>query len=149
MLRKGAIVVSDSQRVPVSQLFVSCEKERWGESPISQPKGPEQKYSVSTLQDGRVVPIKGNVVTRGQNVQDRPEGCILCNPPVSEIQKICQILVERPSARVLLLLLRAFSSSSSFNKTIRSPSLSLLSLSVSLFEKETYDVRLSLVTTMR
>ena len=30
MLRKGAIVVSDSQRVPVSQLFVSCEKERWG-----------------------------------------------------------------------------------------------------------------------
>ena len=74
-----------SQRGPISQLFVSCEKERWGESPSSQPKGPEQKYSVSTLQDGRVVPIKGNVVTRGQNVQDRPEGCILCNPPVSEI----------------------------------------------------------------
>ena len=96
-----------------------------GESPSSQPKGPEQKYSVSTLQDGRAVPIKGNVVTRGQNVRDRPEGCILCNPPVSEIQKVCQILVERPSARVLLPLLWAFSSSSAFYKTINSPYLSL------------------------
>ena len=94
-----------SQRGPISQFFVSCEKEGWGESPSSQPKGPEQKYSVSTFQDGRVVPIKGNVVTRGQNVQDRPEGCILCNPPVSEIQEVCQIPVERPSIRVLLPLL--------------------------------------------
>ena len=68
-----------SQREPISQLFVFCEKERWGggESPSSQPKGPEQKYSVSARQDGRVVPIKGNVVTWGQNVQDRPEGCLL------------------------------------------------------------------------
>ena len=31
MLRKGAIVVSDSQRGPISQLFVFCEKERWEE----------------------------------------------------------------------------------------------------------------------
>ena len=114
-----------SQRGPISQFFVSCEKEGWGESPSSQPKGPEQKYSVSTFQDGRVVPIKGNVVTRGQNVQDRPEGCILCNPPVSEIQKVCQIPVERPSIRVLLPLLRAFSSSSGFYKAIKSPYLSL------------------------
>ena len=114
-----------SQRGPISQFFVSCEKEGWGESPSSQPKGPEQKYSVSTFQDGRVVPIKGNVVTRGQNVQDRPEGCILCNPPVSEIQKVCQIPVERPSIRVLLPLLRAFSSSSGFCKAIKSPFLSL------------------------
>ena len=68
-----------SQREPISQLFVFCEKETWGggESPSSQPKGPEQKYSVSARQDGRVVPIKGNVVTWGQNVQDRPEGCLL------------------------------------------------------------------------
>ena len=36
------------------------------ELPISQPKGPKQKYSVSLFQDGRVVPIKGNVVTRGK-----------------------------------------------------------------------------------
>ena len=91
------------------------------ELPISQPKGPKQKYSVSTFQDGRVVPIKGNVVTRGQNVQDRPEGCILCNPPVSEIQDVCQIPVGRPSIRVLLPLLWAFSSSSGFYKTIKSP----------------------------
>ena len=112
-----------SQKGPISQFFVSCEKEGWGESPSSQPKGPEQKYSVSTFQDGRVVPIKGNVVTRGQNVQDRPE-CILCNPPVSEIQKVCQIPVERPSIRVLLPLLRAFSSSSGFYKAIKSPYIS-------------------------
>ena len=114
-----------SQKGPISHLFVFCEKERWRESPSSQPKGPEQIYSVSAIQDGRVVPIKGNVVTRGQNVQDRPEGCILCNPPVSEIQKVCQIPVERPSIRVLLPLLRAFSSSSGFCKAIKSPFLSL------------------------
>ena len=70
-----------SQRGPISQLFVSCEKERWRELLSSQPKGPEQKYSVSALQDERVVPIKGNVVTKKQNLQDRPEGCILFNPP--------------------------------------------------------------------
>ena len=77
------------------------------ELPISQPKGPKQKYSVSTFQDGRVVPIKGNVVTRGKNVQDRPEGCIICNPPLSEIQKVCQIPVERPSilsVRIIIYL---------------------------------------------
>ena len=96
-----------------------------GKSPSSQPKGPEQKYSISTFQDGRVVPIKGNVVTRGQNVQDRPEGCILCNVPVSEIQKVCQIPVERSSIQVLLPFLQAFSTSSSFYKAIKSLYLSL------------------------
>ena len=29
--------------------------------------------------------VKGNVVTRGQNLLDRPEGSILCNSPFSEI----------------------------------------------------------------
>ena len=114
-----------SQRGPSSQLFVSCEKERWGESPSSQPKEPEQKYSVSALQDGRVVSIKGNVVTRGQNVQDRPEGRILCYLPVSEIHKVCQIPVERPSIRAFLPLLRDFSSCSSFHKAIKSLYISL------------------------
>ena len=113
-VEEGCYSSFGSQRGPISQLFVSCEKERWRELLSSQPKGPEQKYSVSALQDERVVPIKGNVVIRGQNVQDRPEGCILCNPPVSEIQKVCQIPVERPSIRVLLPLLRAFSSSFGF-----------------------------------
>ena len=125
MLRKGAIVVSN----PKEDQFVSSlslvKKKDGGESPSVQPKRPEQKYSVSTFQDGRVVPIKGNVVTRGQNVQDRPEGCISCNPLVSEIQKVCQIPVERPSIRVLLPLLRAFSSSSGFYNAIKSPYLSL------------------------
>ena len=41
------------------------------ESPSSQPKGPEQQYYVSALQYGRVVLIKENVATRGQNVQKR------------------------------------------------------------------------------
>ena len=106
---------------PISQLSVSCEKERWGESPSSQPKAPEQKYSVPIFQDGRVAPVKENVVTRGKNVKDRPEGSTLCNLPVSEIQKVCQI----PSIRVLLPLLPAFSSSSGFYKAIKSPYLSL------------------------
>ena len=84
MLRKGAIEVSDPKKDQfLSSLFL-VKKKDGSESPSSQPKGPEQKYSVSTLQDGRVVPIKGNIVTRGQNVQNRPEGCTLCNPPVSE-----------------------------------------------------------------
>ena len=77
------------------------------ELPISQPKGPKQKYSVSLFQDGRVVPIKGNVVTRGKDVQGRPEGRIICNPPLSEIQKVCQISVERPSilsVRIIIYL---------------------------------------------
>ena len=121
MLRKGAITFSD----PKEDQFlssVSFEKERWGESPSSQPKEPEQKYSVSALQGGRVVPIKRNVVTRGPNVQDRPQGCILRNP--RKILEVRQIPVERP-IRVLLPLLRAFPSSSRFYKAIKSSYLSL------------------------
>ena len=124
-VEEGCYSIYGFQRGSISQLFVSCEKERWGKSPSSQPNGPEQKYSVSAFQDGRVAPIKGNVVTRGQNVQDRPDGCILCNPPASEIQKVCQIPVERPSIRALLLLLQAFSSSSDFYSDVKSPYLSL------------------------
>ena len=91
----------------------------------SQPQGPEQKYHVSALQVGRVVPIKGNVVTRGLNMQDRPEECILCNPLVSEIQEVFKIPVERPSTRVFFPWLRAFFSSSGSYKAIKSPYFSL------------------------
>ena len=45
-------------------------------------------------------------------MHDRPEGCILCNTTVTEIQEVCQIPVERPSIRNLWPLLQAFSSSS-------------------------------------
>ena len=31
-----------SQRGRISEFFVSWEKERWGESPSRQPKGPKQ-----------------------------------------------------------------------------------------------------------
>ena len=41
------------------------------ELPCSQPKGPEQQYSVSALQYGRVGLIKENVAFRGQNVQEK------------------------------------------------------------------------------
>ena len=58
-------------------------------------------------------------------MQDRPKGCLLCNPPVSEIQEVCQVSVERPSIRVLFLLLRALSSSLGFYKAIKIPYLSL------------------------
>ena len=74
-----------------------------GELLSSQPKGPEQKYSVSALQDERVVPIKGNVVTKKQNLRDRPEGCIFFNLPVIEVQEVCQFAVAKPSIQVLLL----------------------------------------------
>ena len=60
-----------------------------------------------------------------QNVQDRPEGYIICNPSVTEIQKLCQIPVERSPVQVLLPLLRALSSSFGFYKAIKSPYLSL------------------------
>ena len=63
-VEEGCYSSFGSQRGPISQLFVSCEKERWRELLSSQPKGPEQNYSVSALQDERVVPIKGNVVTK-------------------------------------------------------------------------------------
>ena len=122
-VEEGCYSIFGSQGGPISKLFVSFEKERWGESPSSQPKEPEQKYSVSALQGGRVVPIKRNVVTRGPNVQDRPQECILRNP--RKILEVRQIPVERP-IRVLLPLLRAFSSSSRFYKAIKSPYLSLL-----------------------
>ena len=78
-VEEGCYSSFGSQRGPISQLFVSCEKERWGEE------------------------------------------CILCNPPVSEIQEVCHILVKRPSIRVLLPLLRDFSSSSGFSKAIKVP----------------------------
>ena len=123
-VEEGCYSSFESQRGPISQLVVSCEKEGWGELPSSQPQGPEQQYSLAALQDGRIVPIKGNVVTRGQNVQDRPEGCILCNPPVSEVQEVCPIPVERPSIRVLLPLFWAFSSPFGFYKIIKGPYLS-------------------------
>ena len=129
-VEEGCYSSFGSQRGPISQLVVSCEKERWWESPSSQPKGPEQQYSVSAIQDQSVAPIKGNVVNRGQNVQDRPEGCILFNPLVSETQEVCQIPVENPSIRVLLPLLRAFSSSSGLYKVIKSPYLSPEKLNV-------------------
>ena len=113
------------QRGSTSQFVVSFEKKEMGESPSGQPKGPEQQYSILALQDGMVVPIKGNLFTRGQNVKDGPGGCILCNSLVSEIQEVCQISVERPSIRVLLPLLRIFSSSSGLCKVIKGPYLSL------------------------
>ena len=97
-----------SQSGPVSQLVVSCEKERWQESPSSQPKQSEQHYSVSAIQDERGVPIKVNVVTKGQNVQDRPEGRILCKSPFGEIEEVHQVPVERSSIKVLLSLPRPF-----------------------------------------
>ena len=107
----------------LSSLFLV--KKRQEEQRSSQPQGPEQKYHVSALQDGRVVPIKRNVVTRGHNMQDRPEGCILCNPLVSEIQEVFKIPVERPSIRVLFPLFWAFFSSSGSYKAIKSPYFSL------------------------
>ena len=66
-----------------------------------------------------------NAVTRGQNVRYRHEECILWNTPVSEIQDVCQIPMERPSIRVLLLFLRDFSSSYGIYKVIKSLYLSL------------------------
>ena len=65
------------------------------------------------------------MVTWGQYVQDRAEGCIIFNLPVSEIQEVCQIPVERPSIQVLLQLLWAFFSCSGFYKAIKSCYLSL------------------------
>lgn len=41
MLRKGAIVVSDPKEDHFLQSVVSWEKEKWEESPSSQPKGRE------------------------------------------------------------------------------------------------------------
>ena len=128
-VQEGRYSSFGSQRRPISQVAISREKERLGESLSSQPKGPEQQYSVSAPQDGRIAPIKGNVVTGGQNLQNMSEGCILCNPPVSEIQEVCdsrKIPAERPSIRALLPLLRTFSRSSGFYKVIKSPYLSLL-----------------------
>ena len=70
MLRKSAIGASgrsNPRRTYFSDLcFLRTRK--MGGIPSSQPKVLEQKCSVSALQDRRVAPIKGNVVTRGQNV---------------------------------------------------------------------------------
>ena len=103
MLRKGATVVSDTKEDQLLSLLFLLKKKEMGESPSIQPKGPEQQYSILALQDGMVVPIKGNLFTRGQNVKDGPGGCILCNSLVSEIQEVCQISVERPSNEFFFL----------------------------------------------
>lgn len=58
-------------------------------------------------------------------MHDRPEGCILCNTTVNEIQEVCQIPVDRTSTRILLPLLRAFSRSCGLYKVVRSPYFSL------------------------
>ena len=79
----------------------------------------------SNIQDEKIDPIKGNFITRDQNVQDRLERCIICNPSVSEIQEVYQIPVEKFSIRFLLPLLWALSSSSGFYKALKSISLSL------------------------
>ena len=113
-----------SQIGSIFQFVVSYEKERWEELLRSQRKGPEQQYSISALQDEKVDPIKGNFITRDQNVQDRLERCIICNPSVSEIQEVYQIPVEKFSIRFLLPLLWALSSSSGFYKALKSLSLS-------------------------
>ena len=128
MLRKGAIVVSDPKEDKfLSYLFLLEKKDGGGggggggggESPSSQPKRPEQKYSVSAFQDGRVVPIKGNVATRIDLI-DLKDAYFAISLSVKS-----RIPVEKPSIRVLLPLLRAFSSSSGFYKAIKSPYLSL------------------------
>ena len=87
----------------------------------SQRKGPEKQYSISALQDEKVDPIKGNFITRDQNVQDRPEKCIICNPSVSEIQEVYQIPVEKFSMRFLLPLLWLFPAPLVFTKLLKVP----------------------------
>ena len=110
-----------SQIGSIFQLVVSYEKERWEELLRSQRKGPEQQYSISALQDEKVDPIKGNFITRDQNVQDRPERCIICNPSVSEIQEVYQIPVEKFSMRFLLPLLWLFPAPLVFTKLLKVP----------------------------
>ena len=70
---EGCYSSFESQGGSISQIALSCEKNRWGKSPSRQPKEPEEQYSVSAIQDEKVVPIKGNVVKRQRNVQDSPE----------------------------------------------------------------------------
>ena len=110
-----------SQIGSIFQLVVSYEKERWEELLRSQRKGPEQQYSISALQDEKVDPIKGNFITRDQNVQDRPERCIICNPSVSEVQEVYQIPVEKFSMRFLLPLLWLFPAPLVFTKLLKVP----------------------------
>ena len=67
------------------------------ESPSSQPKGPEQQYYVSALQYGRVVLIKENVATRGQNVQERErESRILLNSLTVKFRKYVRFQWKGP-----------------------------------------------------
>ena len=58
MLKKSAIVVSDPKEDQfLSSLFL-VKKKVGAESPSSQPKGPEQQYSLSALQDGGLFLLK-------------------------------------------------------------------------------------------
>ena len=68
-----------SQSGPVSQLVVSCEKERWWESPSSPPKGAEQQYFVSALQDGRFVPIPAGIHLLRVNNRNTRTRCEICS----------------------------------------------------------------------
>ena len=88
-------------------------KREMGEYPSIQPKGPKKQSSVSAYQHGRVVPVKRNLVTSGRH------------SPVSEIQEVCQSLVENTFIRILLPLLLVFFSFFDLYKVIKSLYLSL------------------------
>ena len=78
-----------------------------------------------------LAPVKGSATTRGHNVQDRLEWCLLCNSPIIGIPEISQVPVKKPSVRGLLLLIWTLDSSGFF-KVIKN---SFLPLEVALYKR--------------
>ena len=123
--KKGGYYNSKGVRRTICKLIVSSGKKGWGESPGYQLKESEQDRSLPALQNGGSFSPQGNVVTWGQNVQNRFARRILCNSSIKEIKKVYQISVEGPPIRVLLPLFRTFIGSSYFYKAIKDSNLSL------------------------
>ena len=106
MLRKGAIAVSDPKESQfLSSLFLVKLKDG-GNHPVVKLKYLNRNIPYQHFKMEGLFLLKEMLLPRDKMVQDRPEGCILCNPSLSEIQEGSQIPVERSSNELYCICFR-------------------------------------------
>ena len=127
MLMKGAIIVFDpKQNQFLSSLFLAKKKDG-GNRPVDNLKDLNSNIPYQHFKMEGLFLLKEMLLPGGKMCKiDLKDGYFAIPlSPVSEIQDVCQIPVEKPSVQVLLPLLQTFSCSSGLYKVIKSPYLSL------------------------
>ena len=82
MLMKGAIIVFDPKKDQfLSSLFLAKKKDG-GNRPVDNLKDLNSNIPYQHFKMEGLFLLKERLLPGGQNVQDRLEGCILCNSPV-------------------------------------------------------------------